>query len=181
MRCLLKVLIPVETGNAAISDGSLPKTIESILADLNPEAAYFAEENGKRTGFIFFDLKDTSQIPAVAEPWFLAFNAHIELHPAMNQRRPEESRIGHRKSSQELSPRRAGKSGITDITPQYPARNNQRSPSKEGFLVWLESTLQGRHQSVIVWRGHSYPRFLLFARTTELASWPPSIVLPFRP
>src|SRR5438874_2658216 len=63
---------------------SLPKTIESILADLNPEAAYFAEENGKRTGFIFFDLKDTSQIPAVAEPWFLAFNAHIELHPAMN-------------------------------------------------------------------------------------------------
>jgi hypothetical protein len=34
MRCLLKVAIPVETGNAAISDGSLPKTIESILADI---------------------------------------------------------------------------------------------------------------------------------------------------
>src|SRR5881396_4423640 len=84
MRCLLKVLIPVETGNAAISDGSLPKTIESILADLNPEAAYFAEENGNRTGFIFFDLKDTSQIPTVAEPWFLAFNAQVEFHPAMN-------------------------------------------------------------------------------------------------
>ena len=84
MRCLLKVSIPVEMGNAAISDGSLPKTIDSILADLKPEAAYFAEDNGKRTGFIFFDLKDTSQIPAVAEPWFLAFAAHIEFHPAMN-------------------------------------------------------------------------------------------------
>ncbi len=84
MRCLLKVSIPVEAGNTAITDGSLPKTIESILADLKPEAAYFAEENGKRTGFIFFDLKDTSQIPAVAEPWFLAFNAHLEFHPAMN-------------------------------------------------------------------------------------------------
>ena len=46
MRFLLKVSIPVETGNAAISDGSLPKTIESILADLKPEAAYFAEEPG---------------------------------------------------------------------------------------------------------------------------------------
>jgi len=68
MRCLLKVSIPVETGNATISDGSLPKTIESILADLKPEAAYFAGDNGKRTGFIFFDLKDASQIPAVAEP-----------------------------------------------------------------------------------------------------------------
>ena len=84
MRCLMKVAIPVETGNAAISDGSLGKTIESILADLKPEAAYFAGDNGKRTGFIFFDLKDASQIPAVAEPWFLAFDAHVELHPAMN-------------------------------------------------------------------------------------------------
>ncbi len=83
MRCLLKVSIPVETGNAAISDGTLPKTIESILAELRPESAYFAEENGNRTGFIFFDLKETSQIPAVAEPWFLAFNAHVEFHPAM--------------------------------------------------------------------------------------------------
>ena len=84
MRCLLKVSIPVETGNATISDGSLGKTIESILADLKPEAAYFAADNGKRTGFIFFDLKDAAQIPAVAEPWFLAFDAQIEFHPAMN-------------------------------------------------------------------------------------------------
>jgi hypothetical protein len=84
MRCLLKVVIPVEAGNAAIGDGSLPKTIESILAELKPEAAYFAEDNGKRTGFIFFDLKDPSQIPGVAEPWFLAFNAHVELRPAMS-------------------------------------------------------------------------------------------------
>jgi len=84
MRCLLKVSIPVETGNAAIADGSLNKTIESILAEVKPEAAYFAEENGTRTGFIFLDMKDTSQIPALAEPWFLAFNAHVEFHPAMN-------------------------------------------------------------------------------------------------
>jgi hypothetical protein len=84
MRCLLKVTIPVGTGNAAITDGSLGKTIESILADLKPEAAYFSDDNGKRGGFIFFDLKDASHIPAVAEPWFLAFDAHVEFHPAMN-------------------------------------------------------------------------------------------------
>jgi hypothetical protein len=84
MRCLLKVSIPVETGNTAISEGSLPKTIESILADLKPESSYFVAESGKRAGFIFFDLKDASQIPTVAEPWFLAFNAEVELHPAMN-------------------------------------------------------------------------------------------------
>jgi hypothetical protein len=84
MRCLLKVTIPVGSGNAAINDGSLGKTIESILADLKPEAAYFSDDGGKRGGFIFFDLKDASQIPAVAEPWFLAFDAQVEIHPAMN-------------------------------------------------------------------------------------------------
>ena len=95
MRCLLKVSIPVGTGNAAISDGSMPKTIESILADLKPEAAYFAEDNGKRTGFIFFDLKDTSQIPAVAEPWFLAFDAPHRVPSSHEPRRPEESHTGN--------------------------------------------------------------------------------------
>ena len=84
MRCLMRVSMPVDTGNAAIADGSLPKTIESILGDLKPEAAYFAEDRGQRTAFIFFDLKDTSQIPAVAEPWFLAFNARLSVRPAMN-------------------------------------------------------------------------------------------------
>jgi hypothetical protein len=84
MRCLLKVSIPVAQGNAAVSDGTLGPTIGSILNDLKPEASYFAEDNGVRTGFIFFNLENASQIPAVAEPWFLAFNAQVEIHPAMN-------------------------------------------------------------------------------------------------
>jgi hypothetical protein len=83
MRCLLKVSIPTDIGNERVVDGSLPRTIESILNDIKPEAAYFAEEQGLRTGFIFCNVKDESQIPAIAEPWFLAFNARVELHPAM--------------------------------------------------------------------------------------------------
>ena len=84
MRCLMKVSLPVEAGNAAIADGTLGKTIGSILKELKPEAAYFTDDGGRRTAFVFFDLKDASQIPAAAEPWFLAFNASVELHPAMN-------------------------------------------------------------------------------------------------
>jgi hypothetical protein len=83
MRFLLKASMPVEAGNAAIKDGTLPKKIQSILADLKPEAAYFSDDNGRRTAFIFFHMQDNSQIPAVAEPWFLAFNASVEIHPAM--------------------------------------------------------------------------------------------------
>jgi len=84
MRCLMKVTIPIAEGNAAISEGSLGTTIGSILSDLKPEAVYFAEENGARTAFIFINLENSSQIPAIAEPWFLAFNAKVQLHPAMN-------------------------------------------------------------------------------------------------
>ena len=84
MRCLIKVAIPTMEGNAAVVDGSLGSTIGSILADLKPETVYFADENGARTAFIFVNVENSSQIPAMAEPWFLAFNAKVEFHPAMN-------------------------------------------------------------------------------------------------
>ena len=53
MRMLMKVSIPVESGNAAAVSGALGSTIQKILADLKPEAAYFSEDNGERTGYIF--------------------------------------------------------------------------------------------------------------------------------
>ena len=83
MRFLLKVNIPVEAGNATAKAGKLGTTIESILADLKPEAAYFTADNGQRTGFTVLEMQDASHIPAIAEPWFLAFNASIELHAVM--------------------------------------------------------------------------------------------------
>jgi hypothetical protein len=79
----MKVSIPVESGNRAVLDGSLPKIIQSILEEQKPEAAYFASENGKRTGYIIVDMKSASDLPGLAEPWFLALNASVETTPAM--------------------------------------------------------------------------------------------------
>jgi hypothetical protein len=84
MRFLMKVSLPVEKANAAAKDGTLAKKIQSILTELNPEAAYFATDGqGRRSGYLFFDMQEPAQIPAVAEPWFLAFNAAVEIVPAM--------------------------------------------------------------------------------------------------
>ncbi|PSJ60315.1 hypothetical protein C7I85_14270 [Mesorhizobium soli] len=81
---LLKISIPVAEGNRTIRDGSLPTIMEKAFAKLRPEAAYFTLEDGNRTAFIFFDLKDVTVMPTIAEPFFNGFNAKIDLTPVMN-------------------------------------------------------------------------------------------------
>ena len=83
MRFLVKVNIPVESGNAAARAGKLGSTIQSILAEQKPEAVYFTDDDGQRTGFLFLDMQDASQIPGIAEPWLQAFNAAIQFRPVM--------------------------------------------------------------------------------------------------
>lgn len=83
MRMMMKVSIPVEPFNTAVRDGSAGAKMGRILEELKPEAAYFFAEDGKRTAFLIVDLPDPSRIPALAEPWFLLFNAGIELKPVM--------------------------------------------------------------------------------------------------
>jgi hypothetical protein len=78
MRMMLKFTLPVEKSNAAINDGSLGRTMESILSNLKPEAAYFLPLEGKRAGMIFFDMADPSQIVESVEPFFLSLNAGHE-------------------------------------------------------------------------------------------------------
>ena len=83
MRMVMHVYFPVDVFNAAVRDGSAGAKMQKILAQQKPEAAYFTEYHGQRSGILIVDLKDASQIPAMAEPWFLQFNARLELHPAM--------------------------------------------------------------------------------------------------
>ncbi len=83
MRFLVKAKMDVGAANALAKAGKLGSTIQSILEDLKPEAAYFVADEGQRTAILVINMEDPSQIPAIAEPWFLAFNADIEATPAM--------------------------------------------------------------------------------------------------
>ncbi len=84
MRMMLRWTIPVEKGNETIRDGSLARTMQSLLEELKPEAAYFWPENGERAGMIVFDMVDTTQIPQIAEPLFMILDAAVEFLPVMN-------------------------------------------------------------------------------------------------
>jgi hypothetical protein len=83
MRMIMKVSMPTDIFNASVKDGSVGAKMHRILEHNKPEAAYFAEFDGLRTGILIVDLKDASEIPAFAEPWFLLFQAKVELRPAM--------------------------------------------------------------------------------------------------
>jgi hypothetical protein len=73
----------IDAGNRAIRQGTINNTIQSILDEQRPESAYFLASGGQRTALLFLEIQDVSQIPSLAEPWFLAFNADVEVTPAM--------------------------------------------------------------------------------------------------
>ncbi len=84
MRMLCRVTMDVEAGNAAVKANAIPKLMQGMLQELKPEAAYFFPDQGKRTAYFFFDMKDTSQLPTIAEPFFQQLNATVEFIPVMN-------------------------------------------------------------------------------------------------
>ena len=88
MRMMLRWTVPVERGNETIKDGTLAKTLEEMMAKLQPEAAYFWPEGGERGGMMVFDMTDPSQIPIIAEPLFMNLDAAVEFLPVMNADAP---------------------------------------------------------------------------------------------
>jgi len=87
MQMLLHLKLPHEPFNTAVRNGSAARTIERILSDTKPEAVYFTNYDGRRGAIMLVDVADPSAIPALAEPWFLAFDADVTFHIVM---KPEE-------------------------------------------------------------------------------------------
>jgi hypothetical protein len=84
MRTMLKLQLPVEAGNDAIRTGRIGEVLGAVGERLQPEAMYFGTEDGKRTAYVFFDLKDPSAIPVIAEPLFQDLNASVHFAPVMS-------------------------------------------------------------------------------------------------
>jgi hypothetical protein len=83
MRILLRVTIPHEPFNTFVKNGSASAKMKRILDELKPEAAYFTEFDGHRCGLLILQMEHSSQIPSIAEPWFLTFNADCHFHTVM--------------------------------------------------------------------------------------------------
>ena len=84
MKMLLTVEIPHEPFNTLVRSGTAGEIIGRILETIKPEAVYFTEIDGVRTGILIVNLESASQIPAFAEPFFLNFNAECRFRPVMS-------------------------------------------------------------------------------------------------
>ncbi|MBZ5601019.1 MAG: panthothenate synthetase [Acidobacteriia bacterium] len=83
MRMLMHLHLPIEPFNTLVRQGTAGTKLRQILEAIKPEAAYFSEQHGKRGGVLVVDVKEPSDVPRLAEPFFLQFNAEVEFRVAM--------------------------------------------------------------------------------------------------
>lgn len=104
MRMMMQITIPIEAGNEAARTGAFGRSFQKMLESMNPEAAYFgAGESGERRGFVVFDMKEKSKIPAIAEPFFKAYKARVTFFPVVIAEDLAKARPGAKKRVKENS------------------------------------------------------------------------------
>lgn len=83
MRVLMTAKFPNEPFNSIIREGRVEEIMNEIMGTQKPEIAYFTEMDGKRGCVCLFNMNDQSQLPSLAEPYFLNFNAECHFGIAM--------------------------------------------------------------------------------------------------
>jgi hypothetical protein len=104
MRMMIRISLPTETSNPQFAEGTFAGIMQNYLADAKPEAVYFVAKNGVRTTHLFVDMTASSQLPAFCEAPFLAYNAKVDVTPAMNLDDLKAAMLGHRSAVRKCGP-----------------------------------------------------------------------------
>lgn len=101
MQMLMEVELPNEPFNTLLKRGAVGETLQRILDEIKPSAAYFSEQDGQRGAFLVVDVAEPSRIPALAEPFFVRFDANVKFRVCMT---PEDlARSGLEEIGRQLS------------------------------------------------------------------------------
>ena len=84
MRTMVRLTFPTQETNPLIKDGSIGQTMETLLGNLQPEAAYFCPLDGKRGGYLVLNMENESELVTKIEPFWLELGATVETFPVMN-------------------------------------------------------------------------------------------------
>jgi hypothetical protein len=83
MKFIMKVQIPNPYGNELLKDPQFGAKMQKVLEEVKAESAYFTTIDGCRGGYVIVNMNDASEIPRIAEPFFLWLNANIDFIPVM--------------------------------------------------------------------------------------------------
>jgi len=80
---IMEVELPNEPFNSQVRKGTAGQTLQRILDDIKPSATYFTEQDGQRGAFLLVDVPDPSRVPALAEPFYVLFDAAVKFRICM--------------------------------------------------------------------------------------------------
>jgi len=83
MRMIVDVDNPPEPFNTLVREGTAGAILSAIMEDLKPEAVYFTEMDGNRHTILVLDVASPADVPRIAEPFFLNFQAKCRFRVAM--------------------------------------------------------------------------------------------------
>lgn len=84
MKMLLTVEFPLEPFNAFVRDGTIGQKIDRVLESIKPESVYFTEQDGARGCILLVEVEQAADVPKIAEPFFLVFQASCKFRIAMS-------------------------------------------------------------------------------------------------
>jgi hypothetical protein len=84
MKYIMRVkMASSEGGNDLFKDPLFGKKMQDLLTEVKAEAAYFTTICGNRGAYVIVNMDDASQIPSIAEPFFIWLKAEIDFYPVM--------------------------------------------------------------------------------------------------
>ena len=94
MKMLFSVEFPPEPFNSLVRSGKAGEIMGRILETIKPETAYFTEQDGKRGAIFVVDVKNPSDVPSIAEPFFLKLQADCRFRIVMSPEDLQKAGLG---------------------------------------------------------------------------------------
>lgn len=84
MRVILNIEMDTTTSNEQVRSGSMEASLQGVLEQLKPEAAYFYPRGGNRAMTLVVDAPDNAALVGLVEPFWLQLGARVEASPCLN-------------------------------------------------------------------------------------------------
>ena len=83
MRMLVSVDLDTDKGNELLRNGTMGDVIQSIMATVRPEVAYFHERNGGRAITLVVEADDNASMVPLLQPFWMELDARVQAVPCM--------------------------------------------------------------------------------------------------